>query len=330
MKKILPIIFILLLFSGCIQQNKPFTAEYFDVLDTYCTVTIYDTDKETFETIKKELHSELQRYDELFNIYKDFDGVNNIKTINDNAGIAPVEVDDDIINILKNCKNYYDVSNGKVNVAMGAVLSIWHDYREKALDGDSKIPSQEELTNAEKHIDINTLEIDEEKHTVYLTDEYSSLDLGAVAKGFIADKTKEFLTEKGIESAIVSLGGNVIVIGTPPNKESWIVGVQNPDTESSSYVATLEVKSGSAVTSGDYQRYYEYEGKRYCHIIDSDTLYPAEYFRSVTVMCENSELADAMSTALFASDLESGKEIAKKMNLKVMWLFRDGSIETNY
>jgi thiamine biosynthesis lipoprotein len=330
MRKILPLLLLVFL-CGCTVKKDKQTAEYFDVLDTYSTVTIYNEDEGTFENVTKELHEEIRRYDSLFNIYNEYDGINNLKTVNDNAGIQSVAVDEDIINLLKDAKQYYEMTDGRVNVAMGSVLSIWHDYRENAINNNvSALPTDEELQSASKHTDINNIVIDEENSTVYIAEKGESVDVGAVAKGYIADRAKEFLLEKGITSAIISLGGNVVVIGTPPDKPNWVIGVQNPDTENAEFAATVEIASGSAVTSGDYQRYYEYNGKRYCHIIDTKTLYPAEYVHSVTVMTENSEFADAMSTALFTMDYENGKKLADSLNLKCVWVLSDGTVEKNY
>lgn len=323
MKKLIFVIFIILMFSGCGKQEH--NTSYLDVFDTFSTLTMYTSSQEEFTNISDELHSELINLNRLFDIYNDYEGINNIKTINDNAGIAPVKVDKEIIDLLKAGKEAYDKTNGTVNIAMGSVLEIWHSYRENALDnGISAIPSAEELTEAAKHTDINSIVIDENNSTVFITDENTSIDVGAIAKGYAADYAAQFLREKNIGSALLNLGGNVICLNDS-TKESWTIGVTSPD-DTEEYIDKITLKNKSAVSSGNYQRYYEYNGKRYHHIIDSKTLFPSESNSGVTIVSDSSLEGDIFSTALFILPYEEGIKLAEENNIEALWVTTDGNV----
>ena len=159
--------------------------------------------------------------------------MNNVKTINDNAGIAPVEVDKELIDLLELSREEYELTGGKVNVAMGSVLSIWHTYREKGVadPAQARIPDIQELKQAAEHMDFEQVQIDPQASTVYLPDEEMSLDVGAIAKGYATKRLAETLKEAGVTSAVLSLGGNVETIGTKADGTPWCVGVQNPDPD---------------------------------------------------------------------------------------------------
>lgn len=323
MKKVIFVIFIAMMLSGCGKQE--YNTSYLDVFDTFSTLTMYTSSQEEFTNISDELHSELIKLNRLFDIYNNYEGINNIKTINDNAGIAPVKVDKEIIDLLKAGKEAYEKTNGTVNIAMGSVLEIWHSYRENALDnGIYAIPSMEELTEASKHTDINSIVIDESNSTVFITDENTSIDVGAIAKGYAADYVAQFLRENNIGSALLNLGGNVICLNDS-TKESWTIGVTSPENPEE-YIDKITIKNKSAVSSGNYQRYYEYNGKRYHHIIDSKTLFPSESNSGVTIVSDSSLEGDIFSTALFILPYEEGIKLAEENNIEALWVTTDGKV----
>ena len=270
------------LLAGCAapQGPKRYEATFLDVFDTVTTVLGYAEDEETFRAAAQEVHDGLLSYHQLFDIYNDYDGINNLKTVNDNAGIAPVEVDGAIVELLTDCKDFYETTAGRVNVAMGSVLSLWHDARETAVNDpeSAALPDEAALKEAAKHTDLSLVEIDEEASTVYLPDPDMRLDVGAVAKGWSVER----VCEDAPEGLLLSVGGNVRATGDKADGSPWVAGVQNPD--GGAYLCTVEVRDVSVVTSGDYQRYFTVDGVRYHHIIDPDTLYPASYWRSVTIL----------------------------------------------
>ncbi|MDO4300326.1 MAG: FAD:protein FMN transferase [Clostridia bacterium] len=320
MKKIIFASLFLFILCGCSTQK--YSTEYLDLFDTYSTVTIYTNNSEEFNEISNDLHKELLRLNRLFDIYNNYDNINNIKTINDNSGIKAVKADREIIELIKAGKEAYNKTEGTVNIAMGPVLKIWHRYRENALDnGISAIPDTAELEDANKHTDINNIIVDEENSTVFITDESASIDVGAIAKGYAADYAAEFLRSRGVSAALINLGGNVIALNDN-SKKSWKTGIISPDNNGE-YVDTADISNQSAVSSGNYQRYYEYEGKKYHHIIDGSTLMPAGSNRSVTVIADSSLEGDIFSTALFILPYEKGKRLAEENKIKALWVTAD-------
>ena len=313
MKKLFCIALCCLLLAGCTAPRTISTVTYLDVFDTVTTV-MGDS------AAAAQIHGQLQEYHKLFDIYNDYEGVNNLKTVNDNAGVAPVKVDSRIIDLLTDCVNYYTLTGGRVNVAMGSVLKLWHEARQTSLDDPQRayIPTQEALEEAARHTDISCLVIDAAAQTVYLTDPEMSLDVGAVAKGWAAQK----VAEAAPEGTLISLGGNVVATGPKGENIPWIVGIQDP--KGGDVREKLSLHKGAVVTSGDYQRVFTVNGESYPHIIDPATGMPAMLWSSVTVICDDSGLADALSTALFLMSLEAGKALAAQCGAQVVWIDKEG------
>jgi len=339
MKKIISIFLIvsilfvqILTFSAC--DPKPeltkYSNYYFDYFDTATTIIGYEKTKEEFDAVCEEIKSLLNEYHRLFTIYNRYEGLNNLVTINDieDGKHNVVSVDKKIIDMLSFAKEMYNKTNGKVNIAMGSVLKIWHIYRNDGLDDpmNAELPPMDKLQEAAKHTNIEDLIIDAENNTVYLADPEMSLDVGAVAKGYAAEKIAEYLEEKGITGYLLNLGGNVRTVGMA-NDKKWNVGIENPDTENEEqpFIEYLRVAGESIVTSGTYQRFYVVNGENYHHIIDPLTLMPGTKYRSVSVITDDSGLGDALSTALFLMDYEEGKQLVSSMeNVEAMWVMPDG------
>ena len=313
-----------LLLSGCAGQaegQKQYNATFLTVFDTVTTIAGKAESEGAFQEKAKAVHDALLVYHQLFDIYNEYDGVNNLKTVNDNAGLAPVEVDRKIIDLLLDCKAYYELTGGKVNAAMGSVLHLWHEARNDGLDDpvNAYLPDHEKLEEAAKHCNFDDVIIDEETSTVYISDPQLRLDVGAIAKGWSVQR----VAEAAPEGLLISVGGNVCPTGPKDeNGTPWIVGVTNPD--GGDYLHTIYTATSSVVTSGDYQRTYMVDGKLYHHIIDPQTLYPSDYWRSVTIVCEDSGLADALSTALFLLPLEEGQALLTQCGAEAMWVDAEG------
>ena len=332
MKRILSVLLALSLFlTGCaaaqepetVPEKKQFNATFLTLFDTVTTIVGKAEDEDTFRATAQSVHDELLRYHQLFDIYNDYDGMNNLKTVNDNAGIAPVEVDEAIIDLLNDCKRYHELTVGMVNPAMGSVLALWHEARDDGINDPAHayLPDSEKLAEAATHMDPDAVVIDEAASTVYLSDPKMRLDVGAVAKGWSVQR----VCENAPEGLLISVGGNVCATGAKDDSGTpWVVGIQNPDG-GEEYLHTLYVTKGSVVTSGDYQRAYVVDGELYHHIIDPGTLYPSTYWRSVTILCEDSGLADALSTALFLLPLEEGQAVLDGLDAQAMWVDREGN-----
>lgn len=339
--KCLAILLLLGILSSCtvLPANETnlqkFSAYSFDYFDTVTTVTGYAESQEAFDEIADGILKELGEYHRLFTIYHRFEGLENLCTINElvNGAHRTVTVDRRIIDMLLYAKDMYHKTDGHVNIAMGSVLSIWHDYREIGMSdpASAELPPMEKLTAASEHTDINCLVIDEENSTVTLTDPAMKLDVGAIAKGYAVEMVAKRLEEQGITGFVLNVGGNVRTVGPKGNGEKWVVGIENPvDDEEKPYLAYLELAGQTIVTSGSYQRYYLVDGKRYHHIIDPETLMPSEGFVSVSILTKSSADGDALSTALFCMSFEEGLALIESIpDTEAMWVFQDGREETS-
>lgn len=319
-------------FVGCSKPEKTrYEAEFLELFDTLTKIVAYTDSKEEFTAYSQLIYDELKIRHELYDIYHDYPGINNIKTINDNAGKQPVKVDPRIIELLKYSQEWYAKTDGKMNIAFGAVLRIWHDYRIAGLDDpeNAELPRMEDLKKASQHTDINKMIIDEKNSTVYLADPEMRLDVGAVAKGFATEKVSMIAYEKGFKSGIVSVGGNVRALGNKGDGTLWNLGIQNPDTESENKnLRIVYMEDMSLVSSGVYERFYVVNDKPYHHIIDPETLFPSDYFLAVTIATSDSGLADVLSTAIFNMPFEQGLAfINSHPDTEAMWVMKDGTVK---
>lgn len=315
MKKIIAWALGLCLLMGCSAgQPQKCSRTWLDVFDTVSTVMAVGMEQAAFDRAAEEIHQKLLAYHQLFDIYHDYEGIANLKTVNDMAGKAPVQVDGAVIELLLACREYYDRTEGRVNVAMGSVLSLWHKAREEGI-----LPDENALAEAARHTAMESLVIDEGASTIYLSDPLASLDVGAIAKGWACQR----VAEEAPEGLLISLGGNVLATGPKADGSAWSVGVQDP-ADANQLIKTLSLREGAVVTSGDYQRFFTVEGKNYHHIIDPATNMPGSLWRSVTVICADSALADALSTALFLLPLEEGRALAKGCGAQALWVDEKG------
>lgn len=322
---------LLLPLPSCGREKNRYSAQFLVLFDTMSELVAYMDSKEEFEKFSTFIYDHLKEYHELYDIYDDFPGVNNIKTINDNAGKQPVKVDPRIIDLLKLCKEQETATHGAFNIALGSVLRIWHQYREAGLSDpeSAKLPPMEELQEAMKHTDIDNVVIDEEASTVYLADPEMSLDVGSVAKGYATEQVARLAEEAGYSSALLSIGGNVRAIGGKGvGEQAWNVGIRNPDTQSDqTSLMTVLLTEESLVTSGIYERYYVVDGKQYHHIIDPTTLMPSTNYQSVSVITRDSGLADILSTALFNMSYEESLSYVNSLpDAEALWVMPDGEL----
>lgn len=340
MKKFIAIllVFSCLFLSACDgtvsgEPKEKFSTYYFDYFDTATSVVGYEKTRRDFDSVCTDIEALLKEYHRLYDIYTVYDGINNIATVNSvvDGEHKEVEVDKKIIDLLSFAKKMYSETDGNVNVAMGSVLSIWHRYREAGTENPLKaeLPPMDKLQAASKHINIDDVIINEEKSTVYLADPQMSLDVGAVAKGYAVEKIALFLEEKGISGYIINVGGNVRTVGSKGDGEPWTVGIENPNLESSEdYIAYLHLQGEAVVTSGVYQRYYTVDGKAYHHIIDPETLMPKENFKSVSILCKDSAVGDALSTAVFTMSFEDGYALIERLDgVEAVWVLNNGEMK---
>ncbi|WP_019139102.1 FAD:protein FMN transferase [Peptoniphilus timonensis] len=316
------------------KKAEKYDIEFYDTFDTLVTISIFSDDENFAEENLQYAKSRYEELHKLFDNYKNYDGLVNVKTINDEAGVKPVVVDETLFKLIKDSIDHNKNVSDNTNIALGPVTKLWNEYRELYESGKTKeevialkgqaLPSDEELEKLRPLTNIENVKLDEKKKSVEI-DKGMALDLGATAKGFATELVARELQERGVKSSVISAGGNVRIIGKPVDgRENYRIGIQNPDIESENQViAAVNVANTSIVTSGDYQRYFDLDGVRYCHVIDPETLKPAREVKSSTVIKEDSGFCDFLSTAAFNSTDEEIEELSEKTGAAIIWIDKD-------
>ena len=322
------------LFSGCakISEKNLQTCQFFGYFDTVSSLKFYESDGDKINSVKEKFEALLIDYDKLLDVYEHHDNTVNLYDVNNNAGKEAMKVDQRLFDVIEFGKQMHELTEGACNVALGAVISLWHDAREYSLKNpdNAYLPSDSDIKEALLHTDINSLILNKEDLSVKITDEKLSLDFGAVAKGFIAQKASELLNSLGYKSFLVNLGGNVLATGEKSDGSAWKALIEDPFPDKrNGFTDTISLIDQTLVTSGSYQRFYTVEGKNYSHIINNTDGMPPDHFASVSVIAPSSSsgIADALSTALFCMDLESGKKLIESLDgIEAIWISDDGSI----
>ena len=311
--------------TKAVQNPKGVGRVYYDLFDTVSYIYSYagDSEEEFIENCD-ETYSILQRYHMLFDIYHEYSGINNRCTLNKNAGKDWLSVDPLLVEFLLYAKEMNDLTLGEMDVMMGSLLSLWHDARNSQVP---YLPSEEALKESLKYIGFDFLEIDVENSRVRITDERASIDVGALGKGYATEKAAKALEDKGITSYVLNIGGNIRIIGTKVDGSGWSTGIRDPKNPDSAFALKITVSDTAVVTSGSYERYFTVDGVKYPHIIDKDTLYPATYYDSLTVVTKDSGLADCLSTALYCMPLPESRRLAESLDgVECIWIESDGTI----
>lgn len=340
-----------LIFSCFNNKEKVYTETVDGLFDTVHVISGYDKSEQEFKKKVKFYQEEMEKLHKLYTSYEDFQGINNISTINENAGIKPVKVDRNIIDLLKDTLERNKEISNKVNIAAGNVIDLWDKAK---MEG--KLPEQSELEKMQKCAKTENIVIDEQNSTVFIKERCTKLNLGAVAKGYAVEQVTKKMEKAGMTSFIISAGGNVKVVGKRKisKKESEItdlkscknqfcIGIALPlyndnnidksnpyNNGKNDYLAKIATENMSIVTTGNYQRYFVMDNKVYGHVINLETLKPEDSFASVSVITEDSGLADFMSTTLFLLSYEEGKalieKIGKKEKIDVIWAMKNGDV----
>ena len=245
----------------------------------------------------------LLQSEQLLHLYKNRFSANDadseLMEINLQAGKKAVQVHPDLFELIELGKKHSIAANSHLNIAIGPLVQTW-----RIGFSDAKLPSEEEIQRLLKITDPEEIFLNDSNREVYLSKEGMRIDLGALAKGYIADKLKEFLVEQGVQSGIIDLGGNILTIGENPTfHRPWRIGIQNPALDRGEHVAVIEVSDGSVVTSGIYERQLVVDGKTYHHIFDRTTGYPMETeLASITIVAEKSVDCEIWTTRLFGQN----------------------------
>lgn len=289
-----------MLLCGCsFQTSEPIsrTAIYFD---TVISIKIYDSQDETL-------------LDQCFAFCEEFENTisrtietSEISQINNSKG-TPVTVSDTTIELLEQGIYYGELTNGAFDITIAPLSELW-DFK----NNPGVVPSEADIQNALSHVSYKNIIID--GNTVTLTDPEMAIDFGGIAKGYMADRLKEYLLIEGVESALIDLGGNILAVGSKPNGNDFTIGIKKPFDEAN-MIATESISDLSVVTSGCYERYFEVDGDLYHHILNTETGYPCDNgLFGVTIFSENSVDGDALSTSCFALGLEDGKNLIESLD----------------
>ena len=321
------ILVITLIFSqlmcGCSKSNEPLTKSGF-YFNTVISVTIYENASE------KDLDECFQLAEQYENYFSNTIPDSDVSKIND-AGGTPVTVHDETIELLETGIAYGNLSEGRFDITIGKLSDLW-DISTKALLEEtdaSMIPSDTDIAAALATVDYRNIKID--GNEVTLLDADARIDLGGIAKGYIADRMKEFLNERGITNGFINLGGNVLALGGKQNGGAYTIGIQKPFAQDNSAIASVEVTDETVVSSGIYERNFSVNGTLYHHILDVTTGYPYDNgLAGVTIITKNSVDGDALSTTCFSLGLEDGMALIEELeDTEAIFITTDNEIYTS-
>ena len=301
-EKIFLFLALMLLLSGCGKASEPITKTGF-YFDTVIQVTIYDAEKKLCLDECMELAG---KYENMLS--PTIEG-SDIWNINHSNG-EPVTVSKETAELLETALFYCEMSGGRIDLTMETVSNLWDFHADN--ETSNQIPDKAVLEKALSHVDYHNLLI--ENDTVTLLDPDSAISLGFIAKGYIADKIKEYLLSQNVESAIINLGGNLLAVGTRPDGTPFQFGIQMPFDEQGSTITTLSVSDKSTVSSGVYERYFYQDDILYHHILDTASGYPVQnHLLGVTILSDSSTMGDALSTTCFVLGPGDGMELIESL-----------------
>lgn len=311
---------------SCAELGEKRSAAFFDCFDTVITLTAYGATEHEFELASAAVEAAFAEYHKLYDVYNRYEGVSNLAVVNDMAGRS-VAVDTRILDLLEFGIAAHELTDGNVNIAMGAVLRLWHDCRTaaEADPSNASIPAEDALRSAALHCNITDVKIDRTNSTVTLLDPHMSLDVGAIAKGYACERVAELLRAYD-GSYMLNCGGAVRTLSEKPGGSPWTIGIADPNSDSE-YAARVELTDAALSTSGSYIRYFEVNGERYGHIIDPETLMPAGGAASVSVLCGDAALADVLSTACYILTAEEAIRLIESIeSAEALVISEDGEM----
>ena len=304
-------------------------------LDTICSVSVYrmkddDGSVKTASGMEDEANAAIEASFEVCKELEDLlsrtRGDSDVSRINEAKG-EWTEVSDPTVEVIEKGVEYSKLSGGDFDITVGGLTEQW-DFH--AAEGKAKLPDEKALAEAAAHVDYRNIETDGNK--VRLTDPESKLDLGGIAKGYIGDKMTEVLEQKGVVSATINLGGNVICIGSKADGEDFVIGVEAPFSDRTEIIGKIKAKDKTLVTSGVYERKIEVDGKTYHHILDAKTGWPVETdLDAVTLIADKGRSADidALSTTCLIKGAKEGKKFIGGLDgIEAVFVLSDGSILT--
>ncbi|MCF7908827.1 MAG: FAD:protein FMN transferase [Candidatus Omnitrophica bacterium] len=309
---------VLILLIFLVACSKPLYKNKFVIAGTYLEVTSPNPEASNI------VYSEFRRLNKIFNA---FDSESEISVFNRTYAV-PFKASDDLIEILELSKKLTDLTEGSFDVSRGILYKFWKRLIKKT--DQTSLPSQTLIEQIRDLGGISGLEIDLENQTIKINKKGVVIDLGAIAKGYMVDKAVLKLKAKGVKSALINAGGDMYCLGKKYAKP-WQVGVRDP-RERGQIIETKVIVNQSIATSGNYEQFFDRNGKRYSHLIDPRTGYPASSnIISVSVIAESCAVADALATAFFISGREGiEKFLIKNPSLAKIFIVEEGGIVTSY
>lgn len=266
-------------------------------------ITIVAKDSLTAETYIDSSIIEISRIE---NLISDWIPESQVSQINKNAGIKPVKVDKELLDLTQRAIHFSEMTDGAFDISFAAADRIWK------FDGSmTTIPSEEEVRESVKKIGYKNIIINPNDSTIFLKIQGMKIGFGSTGKGYAADKTKELMISKGITAGIINASGDLNTWGKQPNGDNWIIGITNPMKEEDLF-AVFELSGTAVVTSGNYQKFVIIDNKRYSHIIDPRTGYPSSGVSSVTIFADSAEKANGISTAIMVLGKKAGLKLLKR------------------
>jgi thiamine biosynthesis lipoprotein len=317
-------LFPLMFFLFSCARTIPAESEF--ILGTVCTLNLYEGGRK-------------KTYADIFSRIRDIDRTmsarppvfspgtagsgSDVERINAGAGIGPVRVSEDLIDVLERALYYAELSGGAFDPTVGPLVKLWGIGTEEA-----RIPGDEEIRAALSLVNWRDVLIDGEENTVFLRKPGMAIDLGAIAKGYAADEAAALAKKNGIRRAIIDLGGNILALGSREQDAPWRIGIQDPGRERGNYLGILPVQNKSVVTSGVYERFFEDGDRRYHHILSTQNGRPVENgLLALTIVADRSIDADALSTTVFSLGWEKGRPLVENIpGVEAVFVFEDGTV----
>ena len=294
----------ILLLSACAKSQDVLTGRTF-ALDTLIELKIYGYERKDSESLIPDSFDLVESLENTLSMHVAGSDIDNL---NQSAGMDPVQVSDLTYRVLKDSLYFSDLTGGLFDITTGPLIKLW------AIDPpDGHYPSDAELDAVLPLIDYHKIDF-QDGNRILLQDKGMIVNLGAIAKGTIADEIKSYLLGRGVTSALINLGGNVLAVGSKPDGSRFVIGIQDPDSPRGDYLLSIEVDDESVVSSGDYERFFEYKGKTYHHILNPKTGFPAETnIKQITIVTGNSETADGLSTSVLLLGVEKGIALVESL-----------------
>ena len=303
MKKLLTII-LCIAFIGSAEAGEGIFKKSKALMGTEMEITVASADEKAAHKAIDAAFAEIRRIEEMMSTYI---SESQLSKINSAAGKKAVKVDQELLRLIKRAIEYAEMTEGGFNIAVGPLIKLWR------VSEGGNIPKKVEIRKALEIIDYRDIVIDEKKKTVFLKKKGMAIDLGGIAKGYASDRAEIVLKKNGIVSGVVAVAGDINAFGMKVDGAKWRIGIQHP-RKKDAFLGIIELEDEAVSTSGDYERFFIKDGKRYHHIMDPKTGEPAGKCQSVTIVAKEATATDALSTGIFVMGPEKGMELIERLS----------------